>query len=92
MLLNMLYIKLVCSDDCVSELTVTFLCCLQKKLENGGGTLLVKLWQGKDTDSVMQAMRKCFAKVQIIKPLASRADSAEIFLLARQLSLLQSAS
>jgi len=68
------------------------ICLLQKTLENDGGTLLVKLWQGKDTDSVIQAMRKCFAKVQTVKPLASRADSAEIFLLARQFSLLRSAA
>jgi len=63
--------------------------CVQKKLENDGhgGTLLVKLWQGCETDLVIQAMRKCFANVQTVKPLASRADSAEIFLLARQFSL-----
>jgi len=71
-----------------------FWCCFQKKPENDshGGTLLVKLWQGNETDSVIRAMRKCFANVQIVKPLASRADSAEIFLLAREFSLLQSAA
>jgi len=65
---------------------------MQKKLENNdtGGTLLVKLWQGRHTDSVIEAMRKCFANVQTVKPLASRAESAEIFLLARQFSLLRS--
>jgi len=70
---------------------VVFLCCLQKVPESDGGALLVKLWQGKDTDSVVKAMCKCFTKVQIIKPLASRAESAEIFLLARHFSLSQSA-
>jgi len=70
---------------------VIFLCGVQKKLENGncGGTLLVKLWQGGKTDSVIEAMSKCFANVQTVKPQASRADSAEIFLLAREFSLSQ---
>jgi len=64
---------------------------MQNQLQNDdhGGTLLVKMWQGRHTDSVIQAMRKCFANVQTVKPLASRADSAEIFLLARQFSLRQ---
>jgi len=70
------------------------LCHSQKKLDNDvpGGTLLVKMWNGKDTDSVVQAMGKCFVNVQTVKPMASRADSAEIFLLARGFSLLQSQS
>ena len=52
----------------------------------------MKLWQGNETDSVIGAMRKCFADVQTVKPLSSRANSAEIFLLARKFSLLQSAA
>lgn len=47
----------------------------------------MKLWQGGDTSIVMNAMNKCFSDVRVVKPCASRVNSAEIFLLAQGFSL-----
>jgi len=52
-----------------------------------GGTCVVKLWRGCETDKLTEAMRKCFTKVREVKPLASRADSAEIFVLGTEFYL-----
>lgn len=47
-------------------------------------TLLVKLWQCGDTEKLKTDMEKFYKNVKIVKPNASRSDSAEIFLLARE--------
>lgn len=48
-----------------------------------GGTLLIKVFQGSGFDELRQAMRAQFESVVVRKPDASRARSAEVYLLAR---------
>lgn len=47
-----------------------------------GGTFLAKVIQGGLEGQLLATLKKDFAKVQHIKPPASRADSAELYLLA----------
>ncbi|HVC00584.1 MAG TPA: 23S rRNA (uridine(2552)-2'-O)-methyltransferase RlmE [Steroidobacteraceae bacterium] len=49
-----------------------------------GGDLLVKLFQGEGFDRIVRDARVRFGRVATKKPKASRARSAEIYLLARQ--------
>lgn len=49
-----------------------------------GGDLLLKLFQGAGSDEFVSRVRPRFAKVRLMKPKASRAESSEIYLLARQ--------
>jgi len=48
-----------------------------------GGTFLVKLFQGEAFDAFVTEVRGRFGKVRLIKPKASRPESREIYLLAR---------
>jgi len=48
-----------------------------------GGVLLVKLFQGTDAGELRRELGASFAAVAVRKPKASRARSAEIYLLAR---------
>lgn len=52
-----------------------------------GGTLVVKLLQSEQREGYEAALKKCFVDVRIVKPHASRMDSAEMFILARQFHL-----
>ena len=47
-----------------------------------GGTFLAKVIQGGTEGTLLTALKKDFATVKHVKPLASRADSAELYLLA----------
>ena len=47
-----------------------------------GGTFLAKVIQGGTEGTLLAALKKDFAVVKHVKPLASRADSAELYLLA----------
>lgn len=47
------------------------------------GTLLFKLWQGAEQQQIESLCKQMFAKVNYVKPAASRTDSAEVFLLSR---------
>ncbi|CAE1248558.1 rlmE [Acanthosepion pharaonis] len=47
------------------------------------GALLCKLWQGHEQKELEQRLGDVFQTVKIIKPQASRGDSAEIFLLGK---------
>ena len=47
-----------------------------------GGTFLAKVFQGGTEANLLAALKRDFAKVKHIKPAASRADSAELYLLA----------
>ena len=47
------------------------------------GTLLVKLWQCGDSKDFERELRKFYGLVRLVKPQASRNDSAEIFFLCR---------
>jgi 23S rRNA (uridine2552-2'-O)-methyltransferase len=48
-----------------------------------GGDFVVKLFQGTDFDAYLREVRRHFAKVQVVKPRASRPRSKEVYLLAR---------
>lgn len=48
-----------------------------------GGDLVVKLFQGEGVDPWMAEVRSRFTKVQLVKPKASRAESREVYGLAR---------
>ncbi|HEX9842068.1 MAG TPA: RlmE family RNA methyltransferase [bacterium] len=54
---------------------------LARALLRPGGTLLVKVFQGAQTAELRQAFAQCFARVRIVKPKASRAESVEVYLL-----------
>jgi 23S rRNA (uridine2552-2'-O)-methyltransferase len=47
-----------------------------------GGTFLAKVLQGGTEASLLAALRRDFKQVKHVKPPASRADSAELYLLA----------
>jgi 23S rRNA (uridine2552-2'-O)-methyltransferase len=49
-----------------------------------GGTLLVKAFQGSGFSQFVARLKRCFADVSVRKPAASRAESAETYLLARR--------
>jgi 23S rRNA (uridine2552-2'-O)-methyltransferase len=51
---------------------------------NRGGDFLVKLFQGEGFEEFVGKVRPKFAKTRLIKPKASRAESREIYLLARR--------
>jgi len=48
-----------------------------------GGTFLAKVLQGGAGQELVARLKQGFAKVQHVKPKASRADSAEVYVLAR---------
>jgi 23S rRNA (uridine2552-2'-O)-methyltransferase len=48
-----------------------------------GGDLLLKLFQGSGFQELVREIRRRFATVKLRKPEASRARSAEVYLLAR---------
>jgi 23S rRNA (uridine2552-2'-O)-methyltransferase len=52
-----------------------------------GGDLLVKLFQGEGFDQIIRMARKSYGRVVTKKPKASRARSAEVYLLARQFGM-----
>ncbi len=47
-----------------------------------GGAFVVKVWQGGATPDLMARIRERLSRVKHVKPAASRADSAEIYLVA----------
>jgi 23S rRNA (uridine2552-2'-O)-methyltransferase len=47
-----------------------------------GGAFLCKVLQGGTETALLAALKKDFAAVRHVKPSASRADSAELYLLA----------
>jgi 23S rRNA (uridine2552-2'-O)-methyltransferase len=47
-----------------------------------GGSFVAKAFQGAGTSEVLGRLRKHFAKVNYVKPKASRQDSSELFLVA----------
>jgi 23S rRNA (uridine2552-2'-O)-methyltransferase len=48
------------------------------------GALLMKFFQGSECVRMQEALRDVFSGVKILKPRASRAESAELYLLARE--------
>lgn len=54
----------------------------QQHLKVGGG-LLIKVFQGEDFDLYVKNLRKCFKKLSVRKPDASRLASRELYVLAQ---------
>jgi 23S rRNA (uridine2552-2'-O)-methyltransferase len=52
-----------------------------------GGDLLLKGFQGEGIDAFVKQLGRRFGKVKRIKPQASRAESREIYLLARNYAM-----
>ena len=48
-----------------------------------GGTFVSKAFQGGETKGLLERLKKNFAEVRHVKPKASRAESSELYLLAR---------
>jgi 23S rRNA (uridine2552-2'-O)-methyltransferase len=48
-----------------------------------GGSFLVKIFEGPDVPQFRKQLASCFSQVKLLKPKASRTDSAESYLLAR---------
>ncbi|MGV1014391.1 MAG: RlmE family RNA methyltransferase [Methyloceanibacter sp.] len=55
---------------------------LAEELLKPGGAFLAKVLQGGASGELMTRLKQRFAKVQHVKPKASRADSAEVYVLA----------
>ena len=64
---------------CLAALALAF----AAKTLRPGATLLVKTFQGEGFDALRRQMRERFEKLATRKPKASRAESREIYLLAR---------
>ena len=47
-----------------------------------GGVFLAKVWQGGAERGLLERLRRHFAKVRHVKPPASRAESAEVYVVA----------
>jgi len=52
-----------------------------------GGAALIKVFQGAGLRELVESARKGFARVRLVKPLASRSRSPEMYLLAMQFRL-----
>jgi 23S rRNA (uridine2552-2'-O)-methyltransferase len=57
---------------------------LAAELLRPGGGLLIKLFQFADTDLIVKRMKTCFGQVSRRKPEASRAQSREFYVVAKQ--------
>jgi len=55
-------------------------CCKVLKPE---GVFVLKAFHGEAFDDVLQRLRRTFEKVKVVKPLASRGESAETYVVAR---------
>ena len=62
----------------LAELALEF----SREVLKPGGVFLCKVFQGAGFEALMKAVRREFAKVRMKKPAASRARSAEMYLLA----------
>jgi 23S rRNA (uridine2552-2'-O)-methyltransferase len=57
------------------------------KVLKPGGTALIKVFQGSGFTELLAATRRHFAKVRMLKPEASRARSPELYLLAKDFTI-----
>jgi 23S rRNA (uridine2552-2'-O)-methyltransferase len=63
----------------LAEMAIEF----AREMLKPGGFFLTKLFQGGETGEMIKALKKDFAEVRHVKPGASRADSAEVYVLAK---------
>lgn len=59
------------------------------QVSSPGGTLLTKLWACGSYDTLKTDISRFYGRVKTVKPNASRSDSAEMFILARDFKGLQ---
>ena len=52
------------------------------RLLHPGGHFMVKVFQGRGVEDFMRTLKSHFAKVSMLKPMASRADSREMYIVA----------
>jgi 23S rRNA (uridine2552-2'-O)-methyltransferase len=57
------------------------------KVLKPGGTALIKVFQGAGFTELMTAARQSFGKIRMLKPQASRARSPELYLLAKDFTI-----
>lgn len=55
------------------------------KLLKEDGWMVVKVFQGKEHEAFIREMRAMFERIHIVKPLASRKGSAEVYVVAKNL-------
>ena len=60
---------------------------MSDKVLKPGGTALIKVFQGSGFTELLAATRRRFAKVRMLKPEASRARSPELYLLAKDFTI-----
>ena len=60
---------------------------MAEKVLKPGGTALIKVFQGSGFTELLAATRRRFAKVRMVKPEASRARSPELYLLAKDFTI-----
>lgn len=59
------------------------LCRFALQVSAVGGSVLIKVWDGNRTQTLQKDLEKFYSSVVYVKPKASRSDSSELFLLAR---------
>ena len=60
---------------------------LARRVLKPGGSLVCKVFQGEGFDEFVREVRNSFGRVRVIKPVASRSGSREVYLVARNFSL-----
>ena len=60
---------------------------LARKVLKPGGSFVCKVFQGEGFDAFVVDARRCFERVRVMKPKASRAGSREVYLVARNFQL-----
>jgi len=58
---------------------------LCRKVLKPDGVFVVKAFQGKSFEALVKRLKETFAKVKVVKPAASRGESAETYVVARGL-------
>jgi 23S rRNA (uridine2552-2'-O)-methyltransferase len=71
------------SDQAKSIYLVELALDLARQTLKPGGTFVTKVFQGAGSEQYLKAVRKSFGKVHIRKPEASRAESREVYLVAK---------
>jgi 23S rRNA (uridine2552-2'-O)-methyltransferase len=61
---------------------------LCRKVLKADGVFVLKTFQGEAFEELLDALRGAFKKVKVIKPSASRGESAEVYAVARALRAL----
>jgi 23S rRNA (uridine2552-2'-O)-methyltransferase len=61
---------------------------LCRRVLKPGGVFLIKAFHGEAYDELTTALKTAFNKIKVVKPSASRGESAETYLLARSLRAL----